>query len=266
MTSVETSAVVLGVVGETETQPRFIPDDEASEKSESEIDFSPLELQKPEFSNFKYITGQVAGFTSCDISKISETFNNESYLYKFKLLTHLNISGFKNLKSLPDIIFNLKNLEILVADDCNISSLVEINFHGSIKSVSLRNNQLATLPKLTNVNYLEKLDISYNMLDGFYSESISECYSLETLNLNNNEICEVDLSRLDDCLILKNLNFQYNQISNQSIIWPANPLPQVRNLNLANNRLTEIPEPIPEFLPGLFSLELQVGWQQKAFS
>lgn len=262
MSTRTTTPVILGVVGEPESNPRFIPSDEESDLSEIENDnneISPLELQKPDFSNFKYISGQGAGYTCCDISQISATFTKEKALYKFSLLSNLNITGFKNLSSLGKLTENLPNLEILTADNCDITSLVGVEFSKGIRSISLANNNLAEIPKLCNVNYLEKLDISNNKLDDFFSESLSDCYSLTCLSLRKNEIKQIDLTKFKNCLALKSLDFSYNQITNNNIVWPNGneTLGHIRHLNFSNNNLSEIPIEIPIHFPGIFRLDFE---------
>ena len=259
-----TSAISIGPSGKRDNNEHYIPSDEATDnESENETN---LELVKPHFWDFKYVTGQGAGYTACDISKIADNFFRlgEKYLLKFSLLKKLNISGLSVNNNLTDgsianLCKNLTNLEVLTAENCEITSIVGVEFPKGIRTLSFANNNLVTLPELTNVDFLEKLDLSSNKFDYFTSESLKAAYSLNTLDLSNNELSSIDLRHFDQCLALKNIDLSNNhlKIESTSIVWPEKELVQVRELNLSANLLTSIPsKQITKFLPGIFKLDL----------
>ncbi|HHU56408.1 MAG TPA: hypothetical protein GXZ48_06955, partial [Acholeplasmataceae bacterium] len=138
-------------------------------------------------------------------------------------LRYLNISGQTKINDLSPI-KSLKNLEALVANDCNISSLIVngdsiLNGFSKLYALDLSNNKLTTLNGLEKLNNKDKLEVLYLANNNITNISILSMFTnIKSLVLSNNKISDISslqqLSRLNLLLLDHNLIYEISSLSN----------------------------------------------------
>ena len=230
----ENSAVISTTLGGNDGSEKFVPENEAS----SDEEFCPSHENTTNTNNLQNApdedlklsqicpTTAGTGYTKCDISTLR--FTQESTLYNFKLLTDLNISNFKNIRDLPKLVENLPKLKSLQADNCGLTTVVDVPFPVGLRFLSLAYNEIAAMPVLMNLPYLETINLASNRLDTFYSQIFEECYSIRDINASNNEITEAEFTNFGECLVLETLNLAHNQLKNDTTCWPETSIGQLQ--------------------------------------
>ncbi|MES2410169.1 MAG: leucine-rich repeat domain-containing protein [Bacteroidota bacterium] len=140
----------------------------------------------------------------------------EELLIKSKFISKLDLSN-RNLKSIPEEVFSLKNL----------------------KKLNLSNNKIKDIPsEISNLKNLEVLDISNNHILNFYAK-ICQLKKLKHLNLNNNKIPSIP-KQIKNLHQLRKLSLANNRISN--LPEELSQIHSIVSLNISNNPLQNFPE------------------------
>ncbi|CAK9157070.1 unnamed protein product [Ilex paraguariensis] len=159
----------------------------------------------------------------------------------------LSLNGLQNLKRLefqsnkltgvfPEL-SQLSNLYLIDASDNAISGELPATFPASIFEISMRNNQLeGNIPaSVTNLMYLQVMDLSYNRLSGSVPSGLFTHPSLEQLTLSNNQFGSIEApanSVLQSPLI--SVDLSNNQIRG-NLPWFMGFMPKLSALSLENN-------------------------------
>ncbi|XP_067856090.1 leucine-rich repeat and transmembrane domain-containing protein 2 [Heptranchias perlo] len=143
--------------------------------------------------------------------------------------------------------------------DCSNRGLVTIptDIPSNIKSLSLSNNKLSTLPALTFTNFttLEKLDLSSNYLDQLPSNVFDYISSLTDLNLRNNSIRSLDKNIFYKTTNLQRLDLSANGLSQIPLLL-FDEMQNLTWLNLEENRMQNLEREAFESLELLQQLQL----------
>lgn len=103
-----------------------------------------------------------------EISDKKEQGDLEFLKKYWHLCTHMRflIIEFLDLKSIPDFVFEMDNLELLSLDNNKIIGIPdEIEKLQKLEYLSLRDNKLRYLPStMSNLSNLKRLDVSVNLL------------------------------------------------------------------------------------------------------
>ncbi|MFT4926660.1 MAG: internalin A [Phenylobacterium sp.] len=166
-------------------------------------------------------------------------------------LTHLLITNHKEINL--DGICNLKQLQILLLENCNIQRLpANISQLQNLKELNLPKNRIDLLPE--NINQLQNLT-QLNLHDNLIStlpDSIGQLKNLRDLSLGMNKLCKLPRSMGE----LSNLKRLY-LFENQFREFPSYicQLRNLRELHLGSNHLIALPRSIVQ-LQNLTSLRL----------
>lgn len=103
------------------------------------------------------------------------------------------ILSYNPIKTLPDSLINNRNIKIIQATNCSLSSL-RLNTP-KLQKLHLARNHLKSLPEgITNCKHLIELDICDNSLSGVLSEELLLIETLELLDIRNNDITFIPYS------------------------------------------------------------------------
>ena len=169
-----------------------------------------------------------------------------------------NIEGLRKLKNLQDLaIFsdsrlkinidlspleNLKKLQSLGIEECQIKELETLSKLKTLKHLSLNNTKINNLTPILELKKLESLSLSNNRIADL--NSISKLQKLWMLDLSKNDIKNIDsLSKLNN---LRFLNLSSNQIKELSPIYE---LKKIEDIYLKDN-------PIPKEQKRIFIQKL----------
>ena len=179
--------------------------------------------------------------------------------------TTVLVLSLRKLKSLPDWIGNLTNLENLELEWNELTTLPDwIGNLTNLTILSLRSNQLTTLPEsFGNLTNLENLELEWNELTTL-PESFGNLTNLEYLRLEWNQLTTLPES-FGNLTNLQVLDFSNNkELMNKN--HPFGKLPpsfvNLRNLKYIQFPLThqsEVPEAISNFLEYSLGLEIDRG-------
>ena len=125
----------------------------------------------------------------------------------------------RDLKEIPDFVFECKNL----------------------KKLNLSNNRITSIPKeLSKLKFLKNLDISNNLISNLYAKTF-DLINLEVLMIGNNKLVSIP-TQISNLQKLKKLGLQSNLLT----LLPEtfNKLSSLESLNLSNNRLLKFPDQI----------------------
>lgn len=92
---------------------------------------------------------------------------------------------------------------------------------------------------LSSLEFLERLDLSYNRLKKLPPDFSQRLFSLQELRLNHNRLCHLDPTSLIDLENLQKLDLSYNHITTIDVRL-FNSLSRLTFLNLEANRLNAI--------------------------
>jgi len=147
----------------------------------------------------------------------------------------------KNLKEIPDNVFELVNLEVLNLICNELMEIPDLSKLVNLKHLDLYHNKLMEIPDVSSLVKLEMLDLSYNELIDILIE-INKLINLESLYLGYNELKEIpDIS---DLVKLTTLFVSHNELI--EIPVNVNKLINLEYLYLDYNELTSIPSELCE--------------------
>ncbi|KAI7984293.1 TMV resistance protein N [Camellia lanceoleosa] len=192
--------------------------------------------------NVDFIGFSLQGLRSLKTLKIANMSYLPSEIESLVTLTHLDLSGSKFLRTLPDSIYNLTRLQRLDMKNCNVSYLSsDIGNLISLTHLDLNGNDLRTLPdSIGNLTHLQILDMAYCNLSNLSSE-IGNLVSLTDLDLTGNDLCALPDS-IGNLTRLQLLNMEGCNVSHlPSEIWS---LISLRELDLGENNLRSLPDSI----------------------
>lgn len=179
-----------------------------------------------------------------------------SMFERFWALRHLNLSH-NQLKRLGFGSFG--NLPTLLNLDLDHNQLKEVNsIHGliSLKTLTVRNNKLKTLPTLPVA--LNHLNVESNEIDSISCSSFPAINSLLSLDARSNLISSLDPDSFCNLLTLRSLDLSFNNVSDvEQISASLNKLSSLQSLNLSFNSIPSI-DSSTAFgnMPTLFTLDL----------
>jgi hypothetical protein len=154
----------------------------------------------------------------------------------FEIQDLTGIEGFVNLTSLKAIQHEIEFIDLRLNTQLdtlylqgNLLQEIDLSLNTNLVDVNLSTNEIQTIGGLTELNKLNKLDLSWNYMKTF---SISNA-SIETLFLNLNELQTLDVSEAEN---LKGLNITTNDLTDLSVSSNT----QLVTLVISNNRLQHI--------------------------
>ncbi|XP_066600928.1 leucine-rich repeat-containing protein 15 [Prorops nasuta] len=197
------------------------------------FDVSRCNLKKPNLHGFPLLT-------QAKLSKNNFHSLPEGHFMKNKHLTHLflNSNGLEHISR--GAFDGLPKLQVLDLSVNNIANINWITFQNNLDLVFLNIsiNALHQIPNLTSAATI--FDISSNHIKELNRELLPNMYRLKTLYLNDNQL--VLLPKRLKSPTLRALYLRRNrliQLNNESF----SELPELMQLDLSGNRLTEVPSP-----------------------
>ncbi len=168
-------------------------------------------------------------------------FNSPETLEKIQHLPLISM----HLKTLPDIIYDLKGLTFLHLDFNVLKTFPEgISRLRTLQHLTLLGNRLESLPDaICHLQSLESFDVSHNRLQSLPA-SIHQLQKLRQLNLRKNCIQSLPNS-IGNLQALTSLDIEGNQL--QSLPDSIGRLHSLFSLNLSDNQLETLPDTIGDF-------------------
>ena len=166
-----------------------------------------------------------------------------SYFNQFKALRNLNISS-NYLELFPDSV-------------CELKSLVDLD---------ISFNSIRALPKVGQLEKLEKLWATNNLLSGDFQSSIKELKNLKEIDLRFNDVTSIDafaeLPKLEQLMVGHNsiskfegsfakiciLHLDHNPLTRFDL---SSCVPSLTSLNIASGLLAQLDESMFEHMPNL---------------
>jgi leucine-rich repeat protein SHOC2 len=199
--------------------------------------------------------GQIKSLRAIDLSQ-NENLNIEKAFETLKQLPNLetlNLSGIDNLSVIPkdiDEVANLKSIGLdYLGDKFDYKTSFDRLSSLKIKSLSLTNNSLSSLPATTSkLKELENIDLSYNSFE-FLPPELFELSMLKQIKIQS---CNHTLKQFgDEVYKLKNLekisvggNWELN---GEQVIICLSKLAKLNELEISQCRLDTIPVEITNF-------------------
>lgn len=224
-------------------------------------------------NNLNSIPNEVSNLTNltnlnCSYNQINEISEEISKLIN---LVEMYFNG-NNIAEIPNGIGNLSNLKILEFSENKIAQLPkEIGNLTNLNQLNLNKNNISIIPKeIGNLSKLEELSIIFNQIKEV-SKEISKLSNLKYSYLIGNQLNNLpkeienlpnlvdlylgynNLSVINNLGNLKNLNLQNNLLTNIPI--SNSNLNSLRRLELSNNQIEEIPVEID--ITNLYFLDLE---------
>ncbi|MFM2290491.1 MAG: hypothetical protein RIS29_304, partial [Bacteroidota bacterium] len=182
----------------------------------------------------------------CTDIKYLDLFGNSiqeipDWFYQFKRLEHLSLKN-NILKELPTIVFTLENIKYLNIADNQIHEISGHNFKNlmKIEKVDISYNQIMTIPyeKITYTKCMY-LNIKGNKLQKF-PKIVSDTYTLEKLDLSENNISSIDDDAFEGLENLIELDLSFNEL--QYLPTSIGKLKKLKRLNLSGNKISSLPK------------------------
>lgn len=140
---------------------------------------------------------------------------------------------------------NYTSLEVLSLSNNQLSYLVpsSLKIHPKLKYLSAHHNKFNYFPAelISNLQYLEKIDLGFNQLKGVEDMDFSRLPRLRELILEGNEIEALSESAFHNSTQLQVINLANNQIP-RIAERTFEGLLRIQHLNLEFNQLTDLPE------------------------
>ena len=147
---------------------------------------------------------------------------------------------------------SLNKLELKLGS--RLSSISNLSYLGNLQILILTDNALTSLPAdIGELTELRVLEASNNQLSSLPA-SLAQLTKLKTVDLSRNCLSDVSLA-LSGCSSLTVLNLADNELSG-SLSLPLQTIPNLQELVLSDNELTELPEDI-ELVNLLASLKIE---------
>ncbi|XP_068130065.1 platelet glycoprotein Ib alpha chain-like [Hyperolius riggenbachi] len=165
--------------------------------------------------------------------------------------TAVLVLSFNALKAVSTSSF--KNMRKLVRLDLSDNSLTsfQVDFPVMLQELILANNSLKSVPDLSRLSSLTKLDLSNNHISSLQDTDFKGLKKLKSLELQKNRIDSVSEKAFRDLSSLNHLDLSHNQLWQLPNVL-ISELVQLGSFSLMGNRLTNIPD---SFFDGLDSLE-----------
>lgn len=178
------------------------------------------------------------------------------------LITQIKRTDFAGLSQLNTLDLSNNDIELLETDGfAELASLINL---------FLNNNRITRIEHDTfaNLNNLKKLSLSHNRLTALHQKMFAGIPHLEELHLNDNAIADIEKHALADIPFLTRLKLNKNQLTKltgpmfegtkykREQIGGRDILKNLQELDLRDNKLTEIPTNILAYLPELQRLLL----------
>ncbi|KAI3959125.1 hypothetical protein MKX01_023801 [Papaver californicum] len=154
-------------------------------------------------------------------------------------LKRLELQGNKISGEIPDL-SSLKNLTFLDASDNGISGKLPANFPSSLMTTIMRNNYIqGNLPdNILNLEFLQVMDLSHNLLSGSVISALFTHPSLQQLTLSHNKFTYVQIPRnLGTQSELIALDLSNNELQGLLPAFMA-LMPKLSALSVENNKFT----------------------------
>ncbi|RZC66523.1 hypothetical protein C5167_010217 [Papaver somniferum] len=154
-------------------------------------------------------------------------------------LKRLELQGNKISGEIPDL-SSLKNLTFLDASDNGISGNFPATLPSSLMTVIMRNNYIqGNLPdNILNLEFLQVMDLSHNLLSGSVISALFSHPSLQQLTLSHNKLTYVQVPRnLGTESELIALDLSNNELEGLLPAFMA-LMPKLSALSVENNRFT----------------------------
>jgi hypothetical protein len=163
---------------------------------------------------------------------------NEDLITELDLENVWTNNGWKNLKEIPNEIYNLLNLEVLKLSYNKIKKLPnEINNLQKLKYLDLSNNKLENINEIEILINLRDLNLSNNLITDI-SYKIENLINLETLNLSHNSIKRLP-NEIGNLINLKKLFLNNNKL--KFLFDTIGNLTNLQYLMIRNNDLCDLP-------------------------
>ncbi|KAK1364351.1 receptor-like protein EIX2 [Heracleum sosnowskyi] len=180
--------------------------------------------------------------------------NNFDWLFNLTSLTHLDLSGNSINQKIPSI-------SVMYLNNCNILSLTSTlsNFSSTISSLHLQENYITSsiFNWLSHVNgNLVVLDLSYNVLEGKLSQSLSHMTALTYLDLSGNQLYGVLPKSIYNLSSLQVADFSFNSFTGNLEDFLSGHFALLQELFLSENQFTGS---VPDFTLLPFLRELEVS-------
>lgn len=163
-------------------------------------------------------------------------------------LTDIDISKNTNLETVDISSNNLKNIAIDTTSGGNLKSLnlsknnlsidsFDLSKYPLLETLNLSNNQIVDV-KLGEGEKLKKLDLSNNVLEEKTVKDLNlgSKVALEEINLSSNNLTDISLAGEEDNNTLKTVNLSNNNLVHVDVTKNKN----LTTLDLANNKITNI--------------------------
>lgn len=218
----------------------------------------------PSTSNVQLTNGRLSKFptelSQCSRLKYLDLFGNSiqeipDWLFSLKRLEHLSLKN-NSFKEMPTIVFTLENIKYLNLSDNQINQLSSSNFNNlmNIDRVDISHNTIPFI-QFQNVAYpkCSNLNLKGNKLKRF-PEIISQVNTLEKLDISNNNISSIEDDAFANLEYLEELDLSFNELT----YLPASigKLTRLKRLNLSGNKIASLPKEF-ENLVSLEYLDLE---------
>ena len=162
-----------------------------------------------------------------------DSFDEINDMKVLKYLYIININFAKNIE------IKLNNLKTLYCNKCKNANSIYINCK-NLKKLYYNYNGISDLNNLkVKFEKLETLDLSNNNISNIDISKYANSKELKVLNLSNNKISDLNFLKNVDFKELKELNLGTNNISDISVLENVN-FEKLQKLDLNNNKISNI--------------------------
>lgn len=203
-------------------------------------DLTTLNLQDNNLAMLPSEIGRLTRLTKLNISRNKLT-DLPGAFYKLTELQNLNLS-YNSLEMIAPDIGDLVMLQALdLSHNCINSLPPGIGFVVRLTNINISHNKLTELPPdIANLRVLHHLDVTHNNLESL--PRLGELRRLQTLHALHNDIAE--LPDFEGSEHLQELYFGNNFIKEVSADFCENVAPQLKILDLRDNKISTLPDEI----------------------